>query len=73
MSIDNFIYTWKASSYDQIQCLARDADGNPTYIQFFRKDKLILEIFIKYDSDGNWLMMWSKKPKEEKPIKKVQK
>lgn len=67
MSIDNFIYTWKASSYDEIQCIDRDANGNPTYLKFLRKGKLILEIFIKYDDNGNWTMIWSEKPKEEKP------
>jgi uncharacterized protein YxeA len=73
VSIENFLYTWKKDSYDEIQCVARDADGNPTHVQFFRKEKLILEIFIKYDSNGDWLMMWSKIPKEEKPKKAGQK
>jgi hypothetical protein len=54
-----------------MQCVDRDADGNPKHIKFFRKDKLILEVFVTYDSDGNWQMMWSKIPKTEKPKKKV--
>jgi len=73
MSIEQFIYTFKASAYDRMECVARDAYGNPTHIKFFRNDKLILEIFTSYDSDGNWLAVWSKTPKIEKPKKVVYK
>jgi len=73
VSIEQFIYTWKAASYDLIECVSRDDDGNPTYIRFSEKDKLILEIFIEYDADGNWLYLRSKKPIKKKPTKKVYK
>jgi len=73
MSIEPFIYTWKAASYDLIECVSRDDYGNPVHIKFHRKDKLILEIFITYDENGNWLHMRSKKPTIEKPTKKVYK
>jgi len=66
MSIDQFMYSWKAGSYDRIECVERDADGNPLHIRFWRKSKLILEVFIVYDEHGEWMSISSKLPEKEK-------
>jgi hypothetical protein len=71
MSIEQFLYTWKKDSYDKIECSERDADGNPLHIRFFRKSKLILEIFIIYDENGEWVSLTSKIPEKTKEEKKV--
>ena len=70
MSIENFICTWKKDSYDTIQCIERDADGNPLHIKFFRKEVCILEIFVAYDENGEWQTITSNIPEKTKEEKK---
>lgn len=66
MSIEFFINTWKASSYDTVQVIERDANGFPQRIQFLRKGKIILELWIVYEDTGEWKTITTVKPKEEK-------
>lgn len=66
MSIEQFIFTWKKDSYQRIECVNRDQNGNPLHIRFWRKDKLILDLYVNYDADGNWQNIYSEIPKEGK-------
>lgn len=67
MSIDlsPFIFSWKRSAWDRAECRQKDDDGNPLEVWFFRKKKVILKVFVSYDSEGDWESTWTEIPKKE--------
>lgn len=69
MSIEQFICTWKATSYDTVTCQSRDAYGNPLEVWFYRKGKVILKLYIIYDANGEWQSITTVQPKQEQKPK----
>lgn len=69
MSIEQFICSWKATSYDTVVCQSRDSYGNPLQVWFYRKGKIILKLYIIYDANGEWQSITTEQPKQEQKPK----
>jgi len=69
VSIEQFICTWKATSYDTVVCQSRDSYGNPLEVWFYRKGKVILKLYIIYDANGEWQSITTVQPKQEQKPK----
>lgn len=64
-SLAPFLFDWRGDSWDRAERKRKDAEGNPLEVWFYRRDQLILKLFIIYDDDGDWESLKTEKPKPE--------